>query len=241
MASLFISDLHLDPRRPAIVDLFLRFLTQEASHAESLYILGDLFETWIGDDDDDALGHLVKAELKRLSEKSVPVYLMVGNRDFLLGEAFAAASRASLLKDPWIVNLYGIPTLLMHGDTLCTDDVAYQQFRAQVRSPEWQATMLARPLAERRTLAQQLRDGSQQATQDKPPNIMDVNAQAVIDTMEAYGVRRLIHGHTHRPAIHEWIMRGELAQRIVLGDWYRHGSVLYCDASGCRLEALFCN
>jgi UDP-2,3-diacylglucosamine hydrolase len=238
MATLFISDLHLDPGRPAIVDLFLRFLTQEASHGESLYILGDLFETWIGDDDDCALGQQVKAELKRLSKRSVPVYLMVGNRDFLLGKEFAAASGAILLKDPWVVDLYDIPTLLMHGDTLCTDDVAYQQFRTQVRSPEWQASLLARPLAERRILAKRLRDGSQQATQGKPPSIMDVNAQAVIDTMEAYGVHRLIHGHTHRAAIHEWIMRGESAQRIVLGDWYTHGSVLYCDASGCRLEAL---
>jgi UDP-2,3-diacylglucosamine hydrolase len=238
MASLFISDLHLDSRRPAIVDLFLRFLTQEASYAESLYILGDLFETWVGDDDDGALGQQVTAGLKQLSEQSVPVYLMVGNRDFLLGQAFAAASGATLLKDPCIVDLYGTPTLLMHGDTLCTDDVAYQQFRTQVRSPEWQTHMLARPLAERRALAKQLRDGSQQAIQDKPPTIMDVNPQAVIDTMEAYGVRRLIHGHTHCPAIHEWIMRGESAQRIVLGDWYSQGSVLYCDASGSRLEAL---
>lgn len=238
MATLFISDLHLDPGRPAIVDLFLRFLTQQASHAEGLYILGDLFETWIGDDDDSALGQQVAVGLKRLSEKRVPVYLMVGNRDFLLGYEFAAASSATLLKDPWVVDFYGTPTLLMHGDTLCTDDVAYQQFRAQVRSSEWQIDMLARPLAERRVIAKQLRDGSQQAILDKTPTIMDVNPQAVMDTMEAYGVRRLIHGHTHRPAIHEWIMRGESAQRIVLGDWYSQGSVLSCDASGFRLKAL---
>jgi UDP-2,3-diacylglucosamine hydrolase len=238
MATLFISDLHLDPRRPAIVDLFLRFLTQEASHAESLYILGDLFETWVGDDDDSPLGQQVAVSLKRLDEKRVPVYLMVGNRDFLLSYRFAAASRATLLKDPWLVDLYGKPTLLMHGDTLCTDDVAYQQFRTQVRSPEWQTHMLARPLAERKAIAQQLRDSSQQAMQDKPAAIMDVNPQAVMDTLEAYGVRRLIHGHTHRPAIHQWIMGGEPAQRIVLGDWYNQGSVLYCDASGCRLESL---
>lgn len=238
MATLFISDLHLDSRRPAVVDLFLRFLTQKADHAESLYILGDLFEVWIGDDDDSALGQQVMAGLKGLGEKSVPVYLMVGNRDFLLGDAFAAASSATLLKDPWVVNLYGIPTLLMHGDTLCTDDVAYQQFRTRVRSSEWQSDMLARPLAERRVIAKQLRDDSQQATQEKLPTITDVNAQAVMDIMEAYGVRRLIHGHTHRPAIHDWIMRGELAQRIVLGDWYNQGSVLYCDVSGCRLEGL---
>jgi UDP-2,3-diacylglucosamine hydrolase len=184
------------------------------------------------------LGQQVAAGLKRLSEKGIPAYLMVGNRDFLLGRGFAAASGATLLEDALVMDLYGMPTLLMHGDTLCTDDVAYQQFRAQVRSPEWQTNLLARPLAERRALAKQLRDGSRQATQDKPLAIMDVNSQAVIDAMEAYGVRRLIHGHTHRPAIHEWIMRGGPAQRIVLGDWYSQGSVLYYDASGCRLEPL---
>lgn len=238
MATLFISDLHLDAERPAIIDLFLRFLAEEAKAAAGLYILGDLFEMWIGDDDDSVLGQQVSSALKKLSQGGVSVHVMTGNRDFLLGQRFAATSAAKLLAEAVVIDLYGMPTLIMHGDTLCTDDVAYQRLRAQVRSPQWQAQMLAKSLAERKLAASQLRLVSRQATQQKDPEIMDVNSQAVLDTMEAYGVRRLIHGHTHRSGIHEWIMKGELAQRIVLGDWYSQGNVLYCDAEGCRLQAL---
>jgi UDP-2,3-diacylglucosamine hydrolase len=238
MATLFISDLHLDERRPAITALFLDWLRTRVPAAEALYILGDLFEVWIGDDDDGALGITVVGALRALVERGVPVFFLHGNRDFLLGKDFAAASGIQLLPESRVIDLYGTPTLLMHGDTLCTDDVKYQAFRAQVRSPQWQASTLAKPLSLRRMLARQLRDESQQATADKPPDIMDVNQEAVLDALRAHGVRHLIHGHTHRPAIHEFEFDAEPARRIVLGDWYVQGSVLVCDAGGCRLEKL---
>lgn len=238
MPILFISDLHLDPSRPAITALFSAFLEEQASRAEALYILGDLFEVWIGDDDDGELGRQVGAALKTLSRRGVPVYLLHGNRDFLLGERFAAASGAALLPESLVIDLYGTPTLIMHGDTLCTDDRAYQTFRAQVRSPAWQARMLALPLAERRAMAQRLRESSQQAVSEKPEEITDVNPEAVQRALREHGVQRLIHGHTHRPAVHDWLLDGRPARRIVLGDWYREGSVLVCDSRGCRLERL---
>jgi UDP-2,3-diacylglucosamine hydrolase len=238
MATLFISDLHLDPDRPVITALFLDFLQHRAVGAEALYILGDLFEAWIGDDDDARLGRQVAAALKDLTAGGVPVYLVHGNRDFLVGERFAAASGVYLLSEATVIDLYGTPTLIMHGDTLCTDDLTYQAFRAQVRSPQWQAQLLARPLAERRQIAKQLREGSQQATQQKAGEITDVNPDEVIRIMREYGISRLIHGHTHRPAIHNLLIDGRPAQRIVLGDWYEQGSVLSCNAAGCRLEII---
>lgn len=238
MATLFISDLHLDPQRPAITTLFLDFLKRRAAKAEALYILGDLFEAWIGDDDDAQLGREVASALSDLTAQGVAVYLVHGNRDFLLGERFAASSGVQLLPETTVIDLYGTPTLIMHGDTLCTDDVAYQAFRAQVRSPQWQSQLLTRPLAERRQIARQLREGSQQATRQKASEITDVNPDAVVRTMREHGVYRLIHGHTHRPATHELLIDGRPAQRIVLGDWYEQGSVLSCDTGGCRLEGL---
>lgn len=238
MATLFVSDLHLDPRRTAITDLFLDFLQWRASDAEALYILGDLFEVWIGDDDDGELGKQVAGALNTLSQRGVPVYLMHGNRDFLLGERFVAAGGARLLPEAVVIDLHGIPTLIMHGDTLCTDDVRYQAFRARVRSPQWQAQILALPFAQRRIMAKQLRQDSQTAMQEKAAEITDVNPRTVIQTMGRHGVRRLIHGHTHRPRIHDLTIDGEPAQRIVLGDWYEQGSVLICDTTGCELEGL---
>lgn len=238
MTTLFISDLHLDSGRPAITRLFLDFLEQRASNAEALYILGDLFEVWVGDDDDGELGQTVAGALQTLSQQGVPVYLLHGNRDFLLGGGFAASSGARLLPETVVTDLYGIPSLIMHGDTLCIDDVDYQALRARVRSPAWQAQALALPLAQRRLLAGQLREGSQQAIQGKPYEIMDVNRQAVENALRTHRVRRLIHGHTHRPGIHEWLLNGEPVQRLVLGAWYQQGSVLCCDADGCRLETL---
>lgn len=237
MTTLFISDLHLDAERPAITALFLDFLKQRATAVEALYVLGDLFEAWIGDDDDTEPGPAVAAAFKALSGR-VPVYFMHGNRDFLLGEGFAAASGMQLLPETRMIDLYGVPTLIMHGDTLCTDDVEYQAFRAQVRSPAWQAGILTRPLAERRQLARQLRADSLRVTREKGLEITDVNPQTVKETMRAHGVRQLIHGHTHRPAIHEFTLDGEPARRIVLGDWYDQGSVLVCNPQGCRLEGL---
>lgn len=239
-AALFISDLHLDPARPAITGLLLNFLEQSARQAEALYILGDLFDVWIGDDDDAELGWSVAAALQTLTDSGVPVYFLSGNRDFLLGERFAAASGIQLLPESVVIELAGESVLLLHGDALCTDDVEYQAFRAQVRHPAWQARILALPLAQRRVMASQLRETSRQATQQKAMDITDVNLVEVERVMRAHGVQRLIHGHTHRPAIHDGWLDGQPARRAVLGDWReQQGSVLRCDASGWRLEPLF--
>ena len=238
MATLFISDLHLEPIRPAITTLFLTFLEQRARQAEALYILGDLFEVWIGDDDDSELGQTVASGLRALTGSGVPVYFLHGNRDFLLGERFAAVSGLQLLPESMVINLAGEQVLLLHGDTLCTDDVEYQTFRTQVRDPAWRARTLALPLAQRRALAGQLRETSRQAIQQKAADIIDVNRQEVDRVMKEHRVERLIHGHTHRPAIHEWTLDGYSMRRIVLGDWYAQGSVLCCSAPGWRMESL---
>jgi UDP-2,3-diacylglucosamine hydrolase len=163
---------------------------------------------------------------------------MHGNRDFLLGDGFATRSGVHLLPDSTVIELFGTPTLLLHGDTLCTDDQAYQDFRAMVRDEGWQRDFLARPIQERQAIARQLRETSQQATRQKAEYITDVNTGSVADCMRAAGVRRLIHGHTHRPAVHDFVLDGQPARRIVLGDWYEQGSLLRCDAQGCRLETL---
>ena len=236
MTTLFISDLHLEPTRPAITTLFLDFLEQRARRAEALYILGDLFEAWIGDDDDADIGRTVAAALRTLTDQGVPTFFLHGNRDFLLGERFAAASGIQLLPESMVIELGGERVLLLHGDTLCTDDVEYQAFRTQVRDPAWQARTLALPLAQRRALAGQLRETSRQATRQKAADITDANPTAVDQALRAHGVHRLIHGHTHRPALHDWTLDGQAARRAVLGDWYDQGSVLVCDAAGWRLE-----
>ena len=238
MTTLFISDLHLELTRPAITALFLDFLERRAQQAGALYILGDLFEAWIGDDDDAELGRTVAAALRRLTDQGVPTYFLHGNRDFLLGERFAAASGIQLLPESAVIELAGERVLLLHGDTLCTDDVEYQTFRAQVRDPAWRARTLALPLAQRQALAGQLRETSRQAIQQKAAAITDVNPTAVDRALRTHVVRRLIHGHTHRPAIHDWTLDGQPARRAVLGDWYDQGSVLVCDAAGWRLEPL---
>ncbi len=235
--TLFISDLHLDAGHPAATQLFLQLLGGRARHADALYILGDLFEAWIGDDDDSLLGKDVCDALKACTASGVPVFIMHGNRDFLLGEDFMARSGATLLEDPAIIDLYGQPVLLTHGDLLCTDDTPYQAFRHQVRDPRWQQDFLARPLAERRRLAAGMRDASHAAKDRKPQAIMDVSVPAVSGLMRHHGVQRLIHGHTHRPAIHEFDMDGAAALRMVLGDWYTSGSLLVCTPQGCRLES----
>jgi UDP-2,3-diacylglucosamine hydrolase len=237
MTTLFVSDLHLEPTRPAITTLFLDFLEQRARRAEALYILGDLFEVWIGDDDDAKPGWAVATALRALIDQGIPVYFLHGNRDFLLGNRFAAASGILLLPESVVIELAGERVLLLHGDTLCTDDVEYQAFRAQVRDPAWQARTLALPLAQRRMLAGRLRETSQSATRQKAADITDVNPTAVDQALRAHGVRHLIHGHTHRPALHDWMFDGQPARRAVLGDWQeRQGWVLACDAAGWRLE-----
>ena len=225
---LFISDLHLDPGRPAITELFLRFLQERASQADALYILGDFFEAWIGDDavPDD---HPILVSLKYLSSSGVALYVMRGNRDFLLGRGFEEATGSTLLPDPTTVELGGEPALLMHGDLLCTDDVEYQQFRAMVNDPRWQEGFLSKSIGERMAMAKQARKESMARNIElagSRETIMDVNQGAVERTMRDHGVRRLIHGHTHRPDIHHFQLDGNPAVRIVMGDWYEQGSVL---------------
>lgn len=238
MTTLFISDLHLDETRPRIVELFDRFLANEARHADALYILGDLFEAWIGDDDDAPLPARVASGLEALSDSGVPVYFIAGNRDFLLGDDYAQRAGMTILDDGTVVDLHGTPTLLLHGDTLCTDDAAYLAFRKQVRNPAWQRQFLSQPLAARRTFAQQARDASREHTSQTAMTIMDVNQRAVEAVLRDAHVARMIHGHTHRPAIHDFALDGELAQRIVLGDWYEQGSVLRVDADAIELSGL---
>ena len=235
--TLFISDLHLDARRPATTQQLVQLLGGRARHADALYILGDLFEAWIGDDDDTLPGRTVVNALQACTSSGLPVFIMHGNRDFLLGGEFMQRSGATLLDDPAIIDLYGTPVLLTHGDLLCTDDTQYQAFRQRVREPGWQRDFLARPLAERRRLAAEMRDASHAAKHHKPEAIMDVSASAVTGLMRHHGVRWLIHGHTHRPAIHEFDMDGAAALRMVLGDWYTSGSLLECTPQGCRLES----
>ena len=235
MSTLFISDLHLDVARPAATEAFLRLLAGEARAADALYILGDLFEAWVGDDDPGEPGASVCAAMRALVEAGVPVFLMRGNRDFLFGPAMAARTGATLLPDPCVVDLHGTPTLLMHGDLLCSDDLAYQAFRAQVRDPAWQANFLAQPLAARQAFAAQARAASQAHQQGVSEAITDVTPATVAATMARYGVGRLIHGHTHRPGIHSIDLDGRLATRIVLGDWYDQASVLRVSADGCIL------
>lgn len=236
--TLFISDLHLDPERPAITELFLDLLNTRARNSDAIYILGDLFEAWIGDDDHSPMNQAVCKGLGDCVSTGIPVFVMHGNRDFLLGEEFAKASSCTLLDDPALIDLYGTPTLLMHGDMLCTDDTEYMSFRRMVRDPQWQAELLSKSLQERQMIASGMRNQSRQQTGGKPESIMDVNDEAVREVMSTYNVQRLIHGHTHRPAVHDLLLADTPAQRIVLGDWYEQGSLLECTSSGCRLEAL---
>lgn len=235
MATLFISDLHLSQERPEITQLFLRFLQGPARQAEALYILGDLFEVWLGDDMVLPDYQQAIAELKTLS-LTVPLYIMHGNRDFLMRDDFEAMTGCQLLDEEVVIDLDGDPTLLMHGDTLCTDDVAYQEFRAMVRNPQWQTELLSKTPAERLELARQYREISKTETQGKESGIMDVNQAAVEQTMQRHHVQQLIHGHTHRPAMHEFQLQGQAAKRMVLADWYQRGSMLVCESGRCRRE-----
>ncbi len=239
MATLFISDLHLCAQRPAVIRLFLDFLRERAARAEALYILGDLFEYWIGDDamHDAEFASIVEA-LHALTQGGTPAYIMHGNRDFLIGQDFEKASGCRLLPDPTLIDLYGERVLLMHGDTLCTDDVAYLNFRHMVRDPRWIAGFLGKTVDERNAIVRNLRETSKAAMAEKKPEIMDVNANTVVTVMREQGVRHLIHGHTHRPAQHAVQIDGQAARRSVLGDWYEQGSVLVCDHRRCLLEAL---
>jgi UDP-2,3-diacylglucosamine hydrolase len=239
MTTLFISDLHLDPERPAITQLFGRFIDEEARGADALYVLGDLFEAWVGDDDPSDTGAFVAGKLRSLRDAGVPVRFIRGNRDFLLGDDYARRAGMEILPDPSVVMVHGKPTLVMHGDLLCSDDTAYQQFRAQTRDPGWQAQFLAQPLAARMAFAQQARAASKAhqsglQAQGAMDAITDATPATVEETFARYGIDRIIHGHTHRPKVHE----SAGGTRIVLGDWYAQGSVLRVDGDDFELSAL---
>ena len=236
--TLFISDLHLDPSRPAIVAQFERFLAQAAPGAEALYILGDLFEYWVGDDGLALPFPRRMAERIHAASERVPISFMHGNRDFLAAGRFARETGSTLIADPTAIDLYGTRTLLMHGDTLCTDDVKYQAFRAQVRDPAWQEATLARPIEERLVLANRMRmesEGTKQATQME---IMDVAAPAVERAFADSGCDLMIHGHTHRPGRHVHQVGGRERVRWVLRDWYERGGYLEASPDGIRAELM---
>ena len=222
MTTLFISDLHLDEKRPDIFRAFLHFLENTAKDAEALYVLGDLFEAWVGDDDDANIARESVAAFRRLADSGTALYFLHGNRDFLLGDRFADETGGTLLNDPCKIDLYGTPTLLMHGDSLCTADTEYQKLRLQLRSADWQQQLLSQPLAARRQLAEQLRMASSEATCNKAEDIMDVTPGEVAKALAENNCTRLIHGHTHRPARHALTVHGKPAERIVLGDWDQH-------------------
>ncbi len=224
--TLFISDLHLDPARPAIAAQFERFLEDIAPRSEALYILGDLFEYWVGDDGLALPFPARVAEALAPLAARIPVAFMHGNRDFMVAQGFAGATGARIVPDPTVIDLYGRPTLLMHGDTLCTDDKAYQAFRAQVRDPAWQRAALARPIAERLAIAQGMRSESEGAKQEKAMDIMDVSRDAVERAFAESGCDVMIHGHTHRPGRHVYNVAGRERVRWVLPDWYERGGYL---------------
>jgi len=246
VTTLLISDLHLNGAQPAITTQFVDFLRGAARQAEHLYILGDLFEFWIGDDDPDPTYAEVQDELRALTQSGVPCSVMHGNRDFLLGKQFCARTGCNLLNDGTVIQLHGKPVLLLHGDVLCTDDRAYQRLRRMVRNPlvQWLFNCLSVQLREK--IATRIRTGSRMHTQTATPTIMDVNPTAVADAFAQHHVRLMVHGHTHRPAIHRYPMYQGQQQserqddniRIVLGDWHTQGSVLQWSESGYELISL---
>jgi len=238
MTTLFISDLHLDAERPEIGDQLLALLEGEARSADTLYILGDLFESWVGDDDPNEHYAAIKSALRPLVDAGVPVFFMHGNRDFMIGEDFANETGVQILPDPTVVNLYGASVLLSHGDALCTDDVEYQQVRTMVRNPDWQAMMRTKPLAERLAFAAHARVQSMERNSTLSDEITDVNQGAVENLITENGVDILLHGHTHRPCVHDVDLGDRTAKRIVLGDWYEQGSIVRWDENGYSLDVM---
>ena len=238
MATLFISDLHLDPAAPEITAQFLDFLETEARGADALYILGDLFEVWLGDDDPEPSKREIQAALRKLTDSGVPCFLMHGNRDFLIGEQFCSRTGCRLIEDGTVLRLHGVTLVLMHGDVLCTDDLSYQRLRRIVRHPLTQWVFRHLKLERRQAIAARIRAGSREHVGASAPQIMDVNDAAVAEAFRRSGAEVMVHGHTHRPAIHELDVDGSAARRIVLGDWYTQGSVLEWGPQGFELRSI---
>lgn len=232
MINLFVADLHLEESRPDIAAIFLRFLDQQAAQANALYILGDFFEAWIGDDDLSAFHLSIMQALQRATQRGLSIYFMPGNRDFLIGKRFLRMTGCQLLPDEYVVQLANTPTLLMHGDTLCTADKAYLKFRKRSRRWLMQKLFLLKSLAKRRAIAEKMRAKSREYTSTVADYIMDVTQAEVERVMQKHQVQHLIHGHTHRPAVHEFMLRGAPATRTVLAPWHECGSVLVCDETG---------
>ena len=236
--SLFISDIHLCEQRPDISQAFVNFCTQRAIHAKHLYILGDLSDSWLGDDDDGPIAQLLQQQLLFLAEHGVKVFIMVGNRDFLMGSGFSNASGCILLPDPSVISLYGQSILLMHGDSMCTADIEYMHFRSMIRDPNMQQTLLEKPLTERRAIAAMLREKSRSANATKADDIMDVTEDEVVKAFEKHKVKILIHGHTHRPAIHQLYSAEKTAiKRYVLGDWDTKGWCIKIEGQQIELQS----
>ncbi|MDA0679501.1 MAG: UDP-2,3-diacylglucosamine diphosphatase [Proteobacteria bacterium] len=238
MTTLFVSDLHIEVDRPDIANQFLQFLETEALNADALYILGDLFEFWVGDDDPNEHYAWIKQGLRKLTKKNIPVFFMHGNRDFMIGQDFADETGITILTDPYIVEVHGENVLLSHGDIYCTDDIQYQAVRKMTRDPKWQATMLTRSLEERISFSEQARADSKAHGDNIDQAITDVNQAAIKSALRQANVTLMLHGHTHRPAVHEIEVDGKQARRIVLGDWYEHGSVVRWDRNGPVLSSL---
>ena len=236
MTTLFIADLHLSAERPDITACFLRFMAQETQHIDALYVLGDLFEMWIGDDEDSPFLQQVKQAFKTLTDTGTPCYFIHGNRDFLIGKRFSRETGIILLPEHTVVDLYGTPTLILHGDTLCIGDPAYQRYRKKVHNPIIQWLFARLPLSYRIKVGDKIRSNSGKNNKTKSQSIMDVTQEEVVRVMRDANVTQMIHGHTHRPDIHDLDIDGIPAQRIVLGDWYDHGSVLVYNAEGYQLE-----
>lgn len=238
MTTLFISDLHLEAAQPDIATQFLDFLKVEAVAADALYILGDLFEYWVGDDDPNAHYAKIKDALHTLVQHKVPVYFMHGNRDFMIGDDFASETGVTLLPDPYLLDIHGTRVLLCHGDAMCTDDEKYQEIRQMTRNPEWHAMMMQKSLAERQAFAAQARAASMAHGKSIHEDISDVNETAVEQNFREHGVTTMLHGHTHRPAVHKLEVDGKAVRRIVLGDWLTQGSVVRWDKDGPVLSAM---